>query len=215
VRLGPAGVLVTYGELNALPDYLANPVALDTVPADVLLGILQCIRQEGYNQLTLLLTNANPNVTFQYAASSSWKLSLINNIVETSALDAFTMKLGVNSSDHYQGLLSRNACHFAPFSWYRWQASHLIARDLAQRSYAEKDSTQQALLKHQAMVYDGYADHFLEDSFAAGHLLNKTLVMQWFIEWAANQSLLPLADWDAPYQFAHCRAGSALAPAPS
>ena len=26
--------------------------------------------------------------------------------------------------------------------------------------------------------------------------MNKTLVMQWFIEWAADQSLLPVADWD-------------------
>jgi hypothetical protein len=196
VRLGPSGVLVTYGELNALPDYLANAVALDTVPADILLGILQVIRQEGYNQLSLLLNNSNPNVTFQYAASSPWQLSLINNIMETQALDAFTANLGVNASDHYQGLLSRNACHFAPFSWYRWQASHLIARDLAQRAHTEKDSTQKALLTHQAMVYDGYADHFLEDSFAAGHLLNKTLVMQWFIEWAAANRCCPVADWD-------------------
>ncbi len=196
LRLGPAGVLVTYGELNALPDYLADPVALDTVPANTLLGILQVIRQEGYNQLSLLLNNSNPNVTFQYAASSPWQLSLINNIMETRALDAFTASLGVNGSDHYQGLLSRNACHFAPFSWYRWQASHLIARDLAQRAYASKDSSQKALLAHQALVYDGYADHFLEDSFAAGHLLNKTLVMQWFIEWAAGKSALPVADWD-------------------
>jgi len=196
VRLGPSGLLVTYGELNALPDYLANPLALDSVPADILLGILQVIRQEGYNQLTLLLSNTNPNVTFQYAACAPWQLSLINNIVETRALDEATYRLGVNSSDHYQGLLARNACHFAPFSWYRWQASHLIARDLAQRAYQATDPGERARLTHEAWVAHGYGDHFLEDSFAAGHLLNKTLVMQWFIDWAAGQSLLPLADWD-------------------
>jgi len=45
-------------------------------------------------------------------------------------------------------------------------------------------------------VYAGYGDHFLQDSFAAGHLVNKTLIMQWFIEWAAGQQLIPVADWD-------------------
>jgi hypothetical protein len=35
-------------------------------------------------------------------------------------------------------------------------------------------------------VLAGYADHFLQDSFAAGHLVNKTLVMQWYVEWLAG-----------------------------
>ena len=34
----------------------------------------------------------------------------------------------------------------------------------------------------QALIKNGYADHFLQDSFAAGHLVNKTLVMQWWVE---------------------------------
>src|SRR2546422_311971 len=65
-------------------------------------------------------------------------------------------------------------------------------RHLAQRAYATKDPA----LIQQAWAFHGYADHFLQDSFAAGHLVNKTLVMQWFIQWAATQSLLPVADWD-------------------
>ena len=196
LRLGPGNLLVTYGEINALPDYLANPVALDTVDPGILLPILQVIRQESYNQLTQILTNKNPVVTFQDAACSPWSISLVNNIVETQALDSLTLRLGINSSDHYQGLLSRNACHFAPYSWYRWLASHTIARALAQQAYATKDSSERARLTQQAWIYHGYADHFLQDSFAAGHLLNKTLVMQWFIEWVAGESLLPVADWN-------------------
>ena len=194
LNLGPDNVLVTYGEVNALPDYLANPMALDNIPASVLVPILQCIRQEGFNQITNLLTGTNPNVTFAGAACAPWKLSMVNNIVETAALDALTYGLGVSGADHYQGLLSRNACHFAPYSWYRWQSNHLIARDLAARAYAATDSGLKALLTQQAWAFDGYADHFLQDSFAAGHLINKTLVMQWFIEFAAGQSLLPIPD---------------------
>jgi hypothetical protein len=186
------GVLATYGELNALPDYLSDPSAIEQLPGSILLPILQVIRQEGYNQLTQLLTNNNPGVTFDQAACAPWSLSLVNAIVETQAIDTLTQGLGPRGQDHYQGLLGRNACHFAPFSWYRWLASYLKARDLANTAYGE-DSL---LLADQARIHCGYANHFLEDSFAAGHLVNKTLVMQWFIEWAAEQDLLPVADWD-------------------
>ncbi|MFG1997609.1 DUF4157 domain-containing protein, partial [Spirillospora sp. NPDC048911] len=192
LRLGPKGVLVTYGELNALPDYLSDAAAFDDLDADIVLPILQVIRQEGYNQLTYLLTGKNPNKTFAKAACRPWQLSMVNNIVETSELDDFTLGLGPSGQNHYQGLLARNACHFAPYSWYRWQSSHLIARDLAARAHAQKDPE----LARRAWVFHGYADHFLEDSFAAGHLVNKTLVMQWFIEWAARSDLF-IADWES------------------
>ncbi|MFM9693534.1 eCIS core domain-containing protein [Streptomyces europaeiscabiei] len=195
LRIGPGeGLLVTYGELNALPDYLANAGTFNTVPTDTLLGILQCIRQEGFNQLTGIRTGKFPNDEFADAAAAPWKLSLVNTIVETVSLDQWTRGLGFLGEDHYQGLLARNACHFAPFSWYRWQSSHLVARDLAQRSYLAKQDPE---LARQALVHNGYADHFLQDSFAAGHLINKTLIMQWFLEWAAKQSLLPVVDWDS------------------
>ncbi len=193
VRLGPAQLLATYGELNALPDYLADATAFDAVPANVLLPILQVIRQEGFNQLTKLRDGTNPNVTFHGAAQAPWRISMVNDILETGKLDQLTFGLGARGENHYQGLLARNACHFAPYSWYRWQASHLIARDLAAKAHAAGNDPR---LTHQAWTFHGYADHFLQDSFAAGHLVNKTLVMQWFIEWAAGEGLLPVADWD-------------------
>jgi hypothetical protein len=37
------------------------------------------------------------------------------------------------------------------------------------------------------------ADHFLQDSYAAGHLINKTLVMQWYVELLA-ESRIPYRD---------------------
>ena len=42
----------------------------------------------------------------------------------------------------------------------------------------------------------GYADHFVQDSFAPGHLANKTLVMQWFVEWAKDSLSGQVKDWD-------------------
>jgi hypothetical protein len=191
-RVGRDQILATYGELNALPDYLSDPAAIDALDQDILLPILQVIRQEGFNQLTLIASGTNPTVTFADAACAPWKLSLVNNILETSALDTLTFGLGARGENHYQGLLARNACHFAPYSWYRWRAFHMVARDFARRAYVTKDPG----LAQRAWAFHGYADHFLQDSFAAGHLVNKTLVMQWFIEWAAGESLLPIADWD-------------------
>lgn len=195
VQLPESGLLVTYGELNALPDYIASADAIDTCPKSVLLPILQAIRQETYVQLNAL-RNQVKNDRFQYSpyGPNDAPIGLLNKVFNSWALDDLTSDLGINGEDHYLGLLGRNACHFAPYTWYRWQASYLTARDLATRAHqasgGEKDR-----LTTQAWIFHGYADHFLQDSFAAGHLLNKTLVMQWFVKWAANSNLY-IEDWD-------------------
>ena len=59
-----------------------------------------------------------------------------------------------------------------------------MARDLIARSLAAGQDREK--LRTRARIYAGYADHFLQDSYAAGHLVNKTLVMQWYIEWLAD-----------------------------
>lgn len=197
VRLKASGLLVTYGELNALPDYLAIGQAADDVNGDVLLPILQFIRQQTYNQCQKLLggPGSTPFASAVVGPSVPF-FSLINKLVESAAVDELTANLGYRNTDHYLAVLTRNACHFAPFSWFRWRDYHQTARALAVRAHAAADSTAKAQLTHDAWVYAGYGDHFLQDSFAAGHLVNKTLIMQWFVEWVAGQSLNPVADWD-------------------
>jgi len=197
LRLDASGLLVTYGELNALPDYIPSAPVADQIPKSMLLPILQYIRQESYIELNKLL-NRPVNDPFQDAvyAPNQWLPGMLNKILESIKLDNLTFGLGIKGVDHYSALLGRNACHFAPYSWYRWQSSHLIARDLALRAHGASDPNERARLTHQAWVYVGYADHFLQDSFAAGHLVNKTLIMQWFIEWAATTWFTQIADWD-------------------
>ena len=39
-----------------------------------------------------------------------------------------------------------------------------------------------------ALIENGFGDHFLQDSYAAGHLINKTLIMQWFVKWLDEES---------------------------
>src|SRR6202041_3447454 len=91
---------------------------------------------------------------------------------------------GFAPEKRYCAVLARNSGHFAPFSWYRWRAFHLGARELVARP-ATETGAERAALGLRAGTWAGYADHFLQDSFAAGHLVNKTLVIQWYIEWLA------------------------------
>src|SRR5207249_4713060 len=84
-----------------------------------------------------------------------------------------------------------NACHFAPYSWYGWQDSYDKALAKAHEYYQTKNPE----TAREAWIYHGYADHFLQDSFAGGHIVNKTLVIQWFVEWAAPKWFVSVPDW--------------------
>jgi hypothetical protein len=52
--------------------------------------------------------------------------------------------------------------------------------------------------ERRAWVTNGYSNHFLQDSFAAGHLINKTLVMQWFVEYHNRQPFSTRAMFGLP-----------------
>jgi hypothetical protein len=195
LQLQRSGLLVTYGELNTLPDYLADSIAMDALPANILLPILQAVRQEGYNKVQGLL-NSSDTAQFQGSVAMNTGWNVLDLLLETQALDDLTANVGPSGTNHYTGLVGRNACHFAPYSWYRWQASYTVARSLAQQAWSSSDPRQKGELTRKAWVNLGYADHFLEDSFAAGHLINKTLIMQWFVEWVADTSTIRVADWD-------------------
>jgi hypothetical protein len=102
------------------------------------------------------------------------------------------------------GVTARNACHFAPESWRSWESNHNRALDLADDAVtarlaaqvAETDGEREQLLAesedlaNEARLYNGFGDHYLQDSFASGHLVNKTLVMQWYTDeistWSFN-----------------------------
>ena len=109
-------------------------------------------------------------------------------------METFTQAFGTRGINHYNGLLARNACHFAPYSWYRWEQYHLQARAFAEQA-SEATGSRKDRLTNLAWIHHGYADHFLHDSFAAGHLINKTLVMQWYLDWVGN-TWTPVPDWD-------------------
>jgi hypothetical protein len=108
-------------------------------------------------------------------------------------------KGALDSTTQYGATLARNACHFAPESWHAWEEHHRKALDLARQSYqalhpppggAAPDAARAAELRNEALLQNGFGDHYLQDSYAGGHLINKTQIMQMYVRWQ---------DQNAPY----------------
>ena len=197
MQLAGSRLWITYGELNALADYLPDAGTIDSLPAGQMIPVLQRMRAN-------MLGSLHSSVGFPGGSMAGQARSGLDYApgaeaaADVSALDSATAGLGTN---RYQGLLARNACHFAPTSWQRWALYHNQAREAALSANggrcrptplhtdvtAETDQRERT-----AWLNNGYGDHFLQDSFAAGHLVNKTLVMQWFTEHLVN---LPYFHW--------------------
>lgn len=183
VRLPGSGLVVTLGELNVLPDYLGRPEEIEAAPLPFIGPLIQSVRSWGIAELG---RSAGHRAT-PPRLPGSLRYPLLGPLAETAEIAAVSVlgrRNGFAPPDWYSSVLARNACHFAPFSWYRWHAFHLRARALVARS-ATAAAGERDALRQQARICAGYADHFLQDSFAAGHLVNKTLVIQWYIEWLA------------------------------
>jgi Domain of unknown function (DUF4157) len=199
VRLPGSDVVVTLGELNVLPDYLGRPEEIESAPAGFILPLIQSVRSWSIAELgrpprpggplgllPLLSLTAPPRLL-----PGSLRYPLLGPLAETAevaAISGLGARHGFTPSHRYTAVLARNSGHFAPFSWYRWHAFHLMARELIAQS-ADARGPERDVLRRRARICAGYADHFLQDSFAAGHLINKTLVIQWYIEWLADSGV--------------------------
>jgi hypothetical protein len=188
VRLRGSGLVVTLGELNVLPDYLGRPEDIESAPPAFIGPLIQSVRSWSVAELS---RPARGNGGLRPAAPprlpGSLRYPLLGPLAETAEIAAVSKlgrRHGFAPDKRYSAVLARNSGHFAPFSWHRWHAFHLAARELIARSDAETGAEREAL-RLRARTWAGYADHFLQDSFAAGHLINKTLVIQWYIEWLA------------------------------
>jgi Domain of unknown function (DUF4157) len=191
VRLRGSGLVVTLGELNVLPDYLGRPEDIESAPLTFIGPLIQSVRSWSVAEL------ARPAgvrgglgrvpVTLPQLLPGSLRYPWFGPLAETAEIAAISKlgrQHGFAPAHRYSAVLARNSGHFAPFSWYRWHSFHLAARELIAQSAAETGASREAL-RLRARTWAGYADHFLQDSFAAGHLVNKTLVIQWYIEWLA------------------------------
>jgi hypothetical protein len=190
VRLRGSGLVVTLGELNVLPDYLGRPEDIESAPLAFVGPLIQSVRSWSIAELARpagVRGAVGPLSTLPRLLPGSLRYPLFGPLAETAeiaAVSALGRRHGFEPAKRYSVVLARNSGHFAPFSWHRWHSFHRAARELIARSAAETGAERDAL-RLRARTWAGYADHFLQDSFAAGHLVNKTLVIQWYIEWLA------------------------------
>jgi len=231
VRLPGSGLVVTLGELNVLPDYLGRPEEIEAAPLRFIGPLIQSVRSWSIAELGRPAGRRRAQWrTLPRLLPGSLRYPLLGPLAESAEIAAVSVlgkRQGFAPANWYGSVLARNAGHFAPFSWYRWHAFHLAARDLIARSAAAGGATREAL-RRRARIYAGYADHFLQDSFAAGHQVNKTLVIQWYIEWLAASGVSyphrdvldtltvtrqPLLHGPGHYDRAAARAGAARRPA--
>ncbi|WP_300603711.1 hypothetical protein [Trebonia sp.] len=193
LRLPGSGLVVTVGELNILPDYFSRPADVAQAPARYLLPILQSVRAWNIRELRRTAGLPPPGRRRLAGALPYPAFGALAEIGEGFQLARLGSRCGIPPWERYPCVVARNAGHFAPFSWYRWQRFHLAARDLIGAAAAVGDHEEREALRTRARVCAGYADHFLQDSFAAGHLINKMQVMQWYAEWLAG-SRFPVPD---------------------
>jgi len=125
----------------------------------------------------------------------------LSHVAKMEGVDVLTEKNPVSAaSGGTWGATARNACHFAPFSWYAWKRYHteaVAAADEAARLRSKGKAAEAAAKENEAWLLNGFGDHYLQDSFAGGHLVNKTLVMQWLMEYVDRQS----ANWKSQWKY--------------
>jgi hypothetical protein len=92
----------------------------------------------------------------------------------------------------YRKLAEANYEHFAPDTLFgskslphgnhrtEWESYHRAAIAEAQRLAALPQNHDRSYIPESALVINAFGDHFLTDAFAAGHLVNKDVVLQKF-----------------------------------
>ncbi|WP_280922634.1 eCIS core domain-containing protein [Streptomyces flavochromogenes] len=93
--------------------------------------------------------------------------------VKTAEWDAVT-------GGRYSSLALRNESHFSPSNPASSAGSPGDHKSSWERHHAEAVTESQKGNKEKALAINAFADHFLTDAFAAGHLINKRDVMEAF-----------------------------------
>ncbi|MCW2603921.1 MAG: hypothetical protein JWN61_2056, partial [Pseudonocardiales bacterium] len=209
---GGEQVVVSYSEMNTMPDLFGSPEAIEKTPKAKVLALLQGVRQQLYIELSNLRKELLPGsktsnklhntvtVDDDFQGAQGPRAQAVNDkayeIRTEKQVDSLTRKDGGDVYESYFAALERNACHFAPQSWSQWQGYHEKALEFAGQSADFKEIAEHldgpdkvaaldhaAKLANQAMIQNSFGEHYLQDSFAAGHLIDKTKIMQWFALW--------------------------------
>ncbi|HYO49829.1 MAG TPA: hypothetical protein VEW94_08250 [Chloroflexia bacterium] len=200
---GKESIVVAYSELNTLPDFFGNPETIANTRKSKVLALLQGVREQSYNELGKIyneifeqdinkLKGTIVDDEFQGAKGPTGKAWIDSayeirkeDEVNTQTLPGKGETKGL--SEQYFAAVERNACHFAPYSWDAWQEYHEAALKDARASHEARRNGNEAKaneLGNSAMLKTGFGEHYLQDSFAGGHLIDKTRIMQTFLQWS-------------------------------
>lgn len=184
-------IACTVGELNAIPDFFGSYDDLAKVDRTVVFRTLQVIRRESYMYLKSLEAQLQGK-KYSYDKKKEGFSGLAGNNISVPGigpkatddvadlLDTESMlkgkkgEVGTDEGSSATATLGRNACHFPPESWLRWREFHTQARSLIDSA---SRSEQLGGLANKAIGINAFGEHYLQDSFAAGHLINKGFVM--------------------------------------
>ncbi len=273
-------VICTYGELNTLADMFGTIEDLKKTSGEVVIRMLQGVRQRVYIKLYEILKEIgaeefhkkeqtkmpemeakwlHPGTTFEGAVGFTGKEATpigramaVKGYENVTKMGGSTGKYGLPggagefTEANASAALARNACHFAPETWYTWRRYHNEARTKATQAYGLNQSAaanrqraqllaplpqapsgemrgpfsaaleagqiaaqKKALLSqadqweekakglvNEALLFAGFGDHYAQDAYAAGHLIDKTKIMQWFVGWLQKEGRAKQnADW--------------------
>lgn len=207
VQCADRTIVATLGDMNAMPDFFGAYDDLQSVSSGVVQRVLDVIHREAYVALQVLrgqlagekfqykekkhdfggvggdigIKGKKGGVAFGIPGPAG---PIVGAVREVGATDDLTKGKGGRGADRaaapgmrsdqsYTATLARNACHFPPESWLRWRDYHEKARELID-SATLGDLDQKA---NEAIARNAFGEHYLQDSFAGGHLINKQFVM--------------------------------------
>ena len=183
---GGTPLLVTYGELNTLADFYGSVEELKAADPAKRRNVVQSVRHQSYTELRKIYQKVATSVEAKRgladlgdapAFAGSFNITGATGEINQMGTD----RKGGSGTTMYMATLARNACHFAPESWHSWEDHHHKALTLARDAHAEQDGKKKDAMLNEALLVNGFGDHYLQDSYAAGHLINKTKIMQMYV----------------------------------
>lgn len=142
----------SYGEIVALGDYFSNADRAynNKIMRPISESLFRCITKQGRVQYE---QKTHPEVKYP---SCTWQNAL--------------------AAPDYLKLASTNQEHFAWNNIVAYTKYHEYALDIALQAYLKQDLAR----LQKALFYNAFADHFLTDSFAAGHVrVPRNQILSW------------------------------------
>ncbi len=218
---GGKPLLVTYGELNTLADFYGSVDELKAADPAKRRNVVQSVRAQSYDKLLEIYKRVGTSAQSKQDIKNLGKRPSfggsfgISGTMDELAQMQKDKKGATDDTTKYKATLGRNACHFAPESWHSWEDHHHKALALATQSHQAMQAAQHGTKSqklNEALLYNGFGDHYLQDSYAAGHLINKTQIMQMYVRYQdkndpVNKGWATPATWRAFQEMSYNQSG--------